>query len=126
VGDVEKSTSWGTGIEQQNIGFVAYTIADYTNRIEQRVTREVVTTRGHCAEFNLDKLMRGAMSERFLAYAQALNAGWISADEIRGKENMNPLGGKWAKPFPPAGLTQPMDGTPPGANQPQPQDDGDN
>lgn len=133
VGDVEKSTSWGTGIEQQNIGFVAYTIASYTNRIEQRVTREVVSTRGQCAEFNLDRLMRGSMSERFLAYQQALGAGWISADEIRVKENMNPLGGKFAKPFPPAGATQPMDGDDQGdeqddpseADNSQPQDDGD-
>lgn len=26
IGDVERSTSWGTGIEQQNIGFVTYTL----------------------------------------------------------------------------------------------------
>jgi HK97 family phage portal protein len=125
VGDVEKSTSWGTGIEQQNIGFIAYTIAGWTNRIEQRLTREVVSTRGQYAEFNLDRLLRGSMQERYLAYAQAINAGWISADEIRVKEMMHPLGGKWSKPFPPAGLTQPTDGTPPGANEPQPDDSGD-
>jgi hypothetical protein len=26
IGEVDKSTSWGTGIEQQSIGFVRYTV----------------------------------------------------------------------------------------------------
>lgn len=108
VGDVEKSTSWGTGIEQQNIGFIAYTISGWINRIEQRLTREIVATRGQYARFNLEHLMRGDTAERYQAYAQALASGWISADEIRKKEQMKPLGGQWAKPFPPAGLTSPV------------------
>lgn len=93
VGDVEKSTSWGTGIEQQNVGFVAYTIAGWTNRIEQRFTREVIITRKQYCEFDLDTLMRGAMQERFLAYAQAIQNGWMSRNEVRLKENMAPVKG---------------------------------
>ncbi|KLU19437.1 poly(3-hydroxybutyrate) depolymerase, partial [Proteus mirabilis] len=34
VGDVEKSTSWGTGIEQQNLGFLQYTLQPYISRWE--------------------------------------------------------------------------------------------
>jgi HK97 family phage portal protein len=119
VGDVEKSTSWGTGIEQQTIGFVAFTISDYTNRIEQRVTREIVDTRGQYAEFDLDRLMRGSTTERYSAYHQALAAGWITANEVRAKENMQPAEGAEGmdldKPFPPAGLTAL---NPPGGSQP--------
>lgn len=91
VGDVEKSTSWGTGIEQQNIGMVTYTIADYTTSIEQRATREIVQTRGQYAEFNLARLMRGSMQERFEAYHTAASSGWITGNEIRAWENMAPL-----------------------------------
>lgn len=93
VGDVEKSTSWGTGIEQQNVGFVAYTISGYTNRIEQRFTREIINVRKQYCEFDLDRLMRGAMTERFAAYAQGIQWGWISRNEIRLKENMAPVPG---------------------------------
>ena len=93
VGDVEKSTSWGTGIEQQNIGMVTYTIADYTTSIEQRVTREVIATRGQYGEFDLGRLMRGSTKERFEAYHTAANSGWVTGNEIRAWENMAPLDG---------------------------------
>lgn len=93
VGDVEKSTSWGTGIEQQNIGFVSYTVSGWTNRIEQRVTREIVATRKQYCEFDLDRLMRGDMSERFTAYGIAIQWGWLTRNEARAKENMVPIDG---------------------------------
>src|SRR5215469_5406179 len=46
VGDVEKSTSWGSGIEEQTQGFISFTVESFTARSEQRATREVVNTRG--------------------------------------------------------------------------------
>jgi HK97 family phage portal protein len=93
VGDVEKSTSWGTGIETQNTGFVSYTIAGWTNRIEQRVSREVIAIRKQSCEFDLDRLLRGSMSERFAAYTQGISAGWLTRNEARVKENMQPIDG---------------------------------
>lgn len=90
VGDVEKTTSWGTGIEQQNIAFASYTVAGYTNRIEQRVSREVVTKTTEFCEFDLNRLMRGSMNERFQAYALAIQSGWVSRNEVRALENMEP------------------------------------
>src|SRR5262249_45462575 len=93
VGDVEKSTSWGTGIEQQNVGFVAYTIASYTERIQQRVSREIVNTRGQYAEFDLTKLMRGDTAERFTAYANGIQWGWLTRNEARAAENLEPIEG---------------------------------
>lgn len=90
VGDVEKSTSWGTGIEQQNIGFIAYNISGWTNRIQQRATRELVPTRGQFSEFDVDHLMRGSMAERYQAYGNAIQWGWMARNEARVKENMEP------------------------------------
>lgn len=95
VGDVEKSTSWGTGIEQQNVGFVSYTVSGWTNRIEQRLSREVIYAadpKTYC-EFDLDRLMRGSMSERFNAYAVAIQWGWLTRNEARLKENMPEIDG---------------------------------
>jgi len=93
VGDVERSTSWGAGIESQNVGFVSYTIAGWTNRIEQRISREVIAIRKQYTEFDLDRLMRGSMSERFASYTQGISAGWMTRNEARIKENMVPLPG---------------------------------
>ena len=93
IGDESKSTSWGTGIEQQNIGFVAYTVAGWTERIRQRITREIVNTRGQYAMFDLTELMRGSTAERFAAYALAIQWGWMTRNECRSKEDMQPLDG---------------------------------
>lgn len=103
IGDESKSTSWGTGIEQQNIGFVAYTIAGWTSRIEQRVTREIVNTRGQYATFDLVELMKGSTTERFAAYAQAIQWGWMTRNEARIREDMVPLPGL-NKPLQPVNL----------------------
>jgi len=93
VGDVERSTSWGQGIETQNIGFVSYTISGWTGRIEQRITREVINIRKQYCEFDLDHLMRGSQAERYAAYTQSISAGWMTRNEVRERENMVPLSG---------------------------------
>ena len=37
----DKSTSWGTGIEQQTLGFVGFTLRPWLTRIEQRLTARI-------------------------------------------------------------------------------------
>lgn len=93
VGDVEKSTSWGSGIEEQNTAFVAYTLASWANRIEQRVTREVVAARGETATFNFSSLLRGDMTERFTAYSTAIQWGFMTRNEARIREDWQPIDG---------------------------------
>ena len=87
VGDVEKSTSWGTGIEVQNVGLITYTASSYTKRIEQRITREIVATRGQVAEFDLTDLMRGSTSERYQALLASVGGPWMTRNEARVSEN---------------------------------------
>lgn len=91
VGDVEKSTSWGTGIEQQNLGLNTYTLSGHITPIEQRLSREVVQTRGQYAQFNLDNLMRGSTQERYLSLFQAAGGPWMTRNEARISENRKPL-----------------------------------
>jgi HK97 family phage portal protein len=42
-------------------------------------------------EFNVDGLLRGDIKSRYEAYAVGRQNGWLSADDIRELENMNPL-----------------------------------
>lgn len=93
IGDTNKTTSWGSGIEQQNIGFVAYTVGGWTSRIEQRISREIVNTRGQYAVFDLTELMKGSTTERFSAYALGIQWGWLTRNEARANEEMQPLKG---------------------------------
>ena len=92
AGETTKSTTWGTGLEEQNTGLVKYTLQSYLTRIEQRVTREVCPP-GTFAEFMVDGLLRATMAVRWGAYNLAILAGWITRNEVRAKENLPPLDG---------------------------------
>ncbi|EHU01644.1 phage portal protein [Pantoea stewartii subsp. stewartii DC283] len=96
VGDVEKSTSWGTGIEQQNLGFLQYTLQPYISRWENAIQRWLIRPdqvgRYH-AEHNLDGLLRGDSASR-AAFMKAMGeAGLRTINEMRRTDNMPPLPG---------------------------------
>lgn len=91
VGDVERSTSWGSGIEQQNMQMLTFTVDPWLVRIEQRFTREVVADTSQYVRFNRAALLRADTAARFMAYQRAINNSWMSADEIRALEEMDPL-----------------------------------
>jgi HK97 family phage portal protein len=95
VGDVERSTSWGTGIEAQNIGFVTYTLRRWLVRFEQEITRKLISPLERnlqFVEFLVDGLLRGDTQTRYAAYQVGRNGGWFSANDIRRLENLDPLG----------------------------------
>lgn len=48
-------------------------------------------SRSHYIEFNRNELVRADYDKRILGYASALQNGWMNRDEVRRKENMNPL-----------------------------------
>jgi HK97 family phage portal protein len=93
IGHTEKSTSWGTGLEQQMIGFLTFALRPYLTRIEQAVKKSLVPApdRGRIfAEFNLEGLLRADSKGRAELYASAAQNGWMKRDEIRAKENLPP------------------------------------
>ena len=95
VGHTDKSTSWGSGIEQQSIGFVRYTLQRHLGQIAQNFNRKLWPTRArYFVEHLTAALERGDLKTRFEAYRIALGrAGespWMDADEIRRSENMAP------------------------------------
>jgi HK97 family phage portal protein len=91
IGDVERSTSWGTGIEQQGIGFVVYTLAPYLERIEGSLSR--LLPGQQFVKFNVNALLRGDTTSRFSSYQQALDGGWMNPDEVRALEDRPPIPG---------------------------------
>ena len=99
VGHAEKSTTWGTGIEQQMIGFVTFVLRPWAVRIEQSVRKSLLTPverRSYSAEFALEGLLRGDSAARAAFYSQMTQNGVMSRDECRRLENLPTMGGNAA------------------------------
>lgn len=90
IGDVERSTSWGTGIEQQNIGFITYTLLPWMKRIEEAVSSRLLN-QDRYFRFELSGLLRGSTKERYEAYRMGREGGWLSINDIRRLEDMEPV-----------------------------------
>lgn len=96
VGHSEKSTSWGTGLEQQMLGFLTFALRPYLSRIEQGIKKSLLPPAERAkyhAEFSLEGLMRADSAGRAALYASAAQNGWMTRNEIRELENWPPVDG---------------------------------
>lgn len=89
--DTERSTSWGTGIEQQSIGFVTYTLRPWLIRVEQRLSR--LLPQPQYVKFSVEGLLRGDTKARYASYGLGRQWGWLSVNDIRRLEDMPPVDG---------------------------------
>ncbi|HLI51911.1 MAG TPA: phage portal protein [Thermomicrobiaceae bacterium] len=111
LGDLERATF--SNIEQQGMDFVMYTMLPWITRWEQIISRDLISATGtYFAEFLLDNLLRGDIGTRYGAYATGRQNGWLSVNDIRRMENLNPVPGGDA-------YLQPLNMTP-ATNQPPP------
>lgn len=81
-------------IEQMSLEFVIYTLTPWLVRWEQAIYRDLLTEAerlSYFAEHLIDGLLRGDIQSRYEAYNIGRTGGWLSADDIRELENMNPL-----------------------------------
>lgn len=90
--DTDKSTSWGTGIEQQSIGFVVYTLRPWLTRVEQRLTR-LLRPQAVYARFAVEGLLRGDSAQRAAFYKTMTDIGAYSINEVRELEERAPVDG---------------------------------
>lgn len=92
IGDLDRATF--SNIEHQSLEFVIHTIRPWTVRWEQAIQRALFAPQErstYFAEHVIDGLLRGDIQSRYQAYAIGRANGWLSADDIRELENMNPL-----------------------------------
>lgn len=83
-----------SNIEHQGIEHVVHTLTPWLTRWEQSVNTKLITKENRrkiFAEFVVDGLLRGDIQSRYAAYAIGRQWGWLSADDVREKENDNPL-----------------------------------
>lgn len=94
IGDLERATF--SNIEHQGIEFATHTIRPWVVRWEQALMRALFSPaeRGrYFVEFLIDGLLRGDVASRNAAYAVAITNGWMSRNEVRERENLNPFAG---------------------------------
>lgn len=92
AGDLRRATF--SNIEHMSLEFVMFCMLPWFKRWEQRLNISLLSEgeRGtYYFEFLIDGLLRGDTKTRYEAYAIARQQGWLSVDEIRGFENLNPL-----------------------------------
>ena len=98
VGELDRATN--NNIEHQSLEFVRDAVRPNTKNWEQELNRKLVfpherTTRYF--EFNLEGLLRGDTQSRAEYFTRALgsvsNPGWMSPNEVRKIENLNPVDG---------------------------------
>lgn len=89
IADLMRSTN--NNIEEQAIEYVQYCLLPWGVRVEQSVARDLITNpRRFRAEHLWDVLLKGQTKERYEAYNLAW---WMSINEKRERENMNPVEG---------------------------------
>ncbi|MES2126662.1 MAG: phage portal protein [Pseudomonadota bacterium] len=94
LAELDRSTN--NNIEHQGIEFVQDTILPGSVRWAQAMQRDLFfgeSRRTHCARFDLDGLMRGDSTQRAALYANGRQWGWLSADDVRRREGLNPIKG---------------------------------
>lgn len=92
VGDLEKSSF--SNIEQQSLEFVKYTLDPWVVRFEQAFQKALLLPdekKTYFIKFNLEGLLRGDYQSRMNGYAIGRQNGWLSTNDIRRLEDMNPL-----------------------------------
>jgi len=84
-------------LEQENSSYVDSCLMHWLVRWEQCISHQLLTPEerrgGLFAEFLVDGLLRGDSQARSEFYSRMLQSGAISPNEIREKENLNPVDG---------------------------------
>jgi len=91
VGDVEKHSSFGTGMEQQTIAFVQFGLRAWTDRIEQEINRKLFSGTPFFCKFQIDTLMRGDSATRTEFYSKMIQNGVMTPNEARALEGLPPM-----------------------------------
>lgn len=94
IGDLEHATF--SNIESQDINFAKHSIVPECVNWEQELMRKLLNDDEQARyeiEFNMEGLVRGDMESRYRAYAIGRQWGFLTADDIRAKENMSNVDG---------------------------------
>lgn len=96
VGHGDKTSNWGTGLEQQNLAFLTYSLRPWLAKIEQSIRKNLLLStekNRYFAEFSVEGLLRADAAGRAEFYSKMTSGGIMTRDEARAKENLPLKGG---------------------------------
>ncbi len=98
IGQTEKTTSWGSGVENMGRGFVKFTLQRHLIKFEQEINRKFWPSRErYFVEFTVAGLERGDLKSENEALRVALGRagepGWMTQNEVRRIKNLPPVDG---------------------------------
>jgi len=90
--DLERATF--TNIEEQSIDYFRGSLGPWFTRWEQAVAKRLLLPRDrdtYYLKHVIEGLLRGDIKTRYEAYAQGRQNGWLSINDVRDREDMNPI-----------------------------------
>jgi HK97 family phage portal protein len=90
------NSSTRANVEEQAISFVRDTMNPYIARFETEFNRKLFREDElgtYYVRFTVDGLLRGDIKTRYSSYSIARQWGWLSVNDIRDLENLNPIEG---------------------------------
>lgn len=91
LGLTEKSTSWGTGLEEQNRGLARHVLTTYTRRIEQTLSTLVANPK--FVEFDYTAYLKPSPEDEVELLIRQVDSGLLTLNEARGMRNLPPVEG---------------------------------
>lgn len=95
LADLERATF--SNIEHQSLEFVTDTIVPWVRRLESEAQIKLIGRYNRAGrlytKINVAGLLRGDLQSRYQAYATGRQWGWLSANDIRELEDLNPIPG---------------------------------
>lgn len=104
---MQKSTSFGTGITEQNLALGRHTLMPWTSRFEEYLTRDLSGTR-RIAEFDFTPLERPSPKDEIGLLIAQVNAGLISPNEARAARGLPGVDGGNALRIPAQAVPGPL------------------
>jgi HK97 family phage portal protein len=94
LASVDGNSMTYSNMEQEQMGFVRYTLSQYIVEIESALSH--LLTRGTMVKINVDSLLRSDTLTRYQAHKLAIESGWMTIDEVRAIEDLPTVGGDFS------------------------------
>lgn len=113
IGDTEKQTSWGTGVEQMFIGVTRSVLIPWAIQIEQEFRYKCFTKKeikeGYYTKFNFWALLRGSSADYAAFIRSQISIGVMNIDEARALDEKAPVPGGLGQKHYMQGAMMPLD-----------------
>jgi HK97 family phage portal protein len=91
LGQTDKQTSWGTGVQEQNRGLARYVLEPWTTRIQERLSRLLQSSKK--CEFDYTAFLQPDPETEIGLLIDQVDAGLLTINEARRIRNLPPLPG---------------------------------